>query len=500
MTNTLQYLDYEGLKYYDKKLKSQLGSLIPKDGKDGFSIYVLTEAQANDLVVKLNSVDGLDLDRSILADFLIALINGTTGYEQNDQAKIDAIKIAIATWAKDSSINGSFILDSILFGEDSSTTVYDLGSYQSLKGAAGAAGDLSDSYQEGKDIDIKDIDEDGKLNISVSTDRKFIVRKECGKLKPGDSIGASSSLMDILEAIMGGVINANIETRPNVTFTRSGSAGTSSTKNVEYGTEINCKITATPNLTSSYKEYKDDGETTQIVTVNEHKVATKTEIDESGVIVDEPKTYTATCTITSVTADGKNSDGTFTSLEITQTGATTASTTFTPYLYNFYKKGSLTTSTNEDDDIVIDRTKLTVGSKLVTAKANIDYGTLGSGTDNLLGDKSYFFVPAASTTTCPEGFKYKLLADDTTYYPQKNDKNRITGWYKLGKQDGSGKWLDLVVKIPDANGALRDYHVYKYKSATPFTNPAFLRFGCVANTTSEASNYVEYENSSAFFA
>ena len=35
MSNTLQYLDYEGLKYYDKKLKAQLSSLIPSDGKDG---------------------------------------------------------------------------------------------------------------------------------------------------------------------------------------------------------------------------------------------------------------------------------------------------------------------------------------------------------------------------------------------------------------------------------------------------------------------------------
>lgn len=357
--------------------------------------------------------------------------------------------------------------------------------------------------EEGKDIDIKDLDEDGKLNISVSTDRKFIVREKCGKLNPGDTIGASSSLMDILEAIMGGVINANIETYPSVTFTRSGSAGTSGSKNVEYGTEISCKITATPNLTSSYKQYQEDGETTETVTVDTHTVKSETEVDESGIIVDEEKTYTASCTINPVTVSGRNSDGTFTSLTIEQTGATEASTKFIPYLYNFYQKGSLTTSTNETGDIVIDRTKLTAGSKLVTAKANIDYGTytaVPTGIEGLLGNKSYFFVPAASTTTCPNGFKYKLIADDPKYYPENNATNRITGWYKLGVQDSSKNWSDLVVKIPDANGTLRDYHVYKYKSDTPYTNAAFLRFSCVANTTSEASGYVEYENSSAFFA
>ena len=32
MSNTLQYLDYEGLKYYDKKLKESLKEYMPKDG------------------------------------------------------------------------------------------------------------------------------------------------------------------------------------------------------------------------------------------------------------------------------------------------------------------------------------------------------------------------------------------------------------------------------------------------------------------------------------
>ena len=35
MSNTLQYLDYEGLKYYDKKLKESLKDYMPEDGVDG---------------------------------------------------------------------------------------------------------------------------------------------------------------------------------------------------------------------------------------------------------------------------------------------------------------------------------------------------------------------------------------------------------------------------------------------------------------------------------
>lgn len=352
--------------------------------------------------------------------------------------------------------------------------------------------------EDGDDIDIAD---DGTVNISLSND--FYVREKCGKLAVGDKIEAGLSLYQILDRIMGGVLKATVKTYPSATYT----ANPSSNQSVEYGTKKSCTITVTPNLNSSYTQYKTDGHTTEDITTT-HTVSKNIGVNESNVAINSVTTFKAECVINSVSVTAKNSDQSDETLTIYQSGDKERTITFTPYLYNFYIKGDLTTSTNEvpgdistndDGDIIISRTNLTKGSKLVTAKANIDYGAKNAGVSNLLGSKSYFFVPAATTTTCPEGFKYKLMADDSAYYPQNNQQFRIDGWYKLGVQDASNNWSDLVVKIKDAGDTLRDYHVYKYKADTQYTDPAFLRFSCVNSTISEASS-VTYQNSVDFFA
>lgn len=478
MSNELQYLDYEGLKYYDKKLKAQLSNLIPEDGKDGQDgqdgedgLTPVFRIQDNELQYRYTTEENDDTAWRTLGN-----VKGEDGSIGEDGT---SVTIETTEEVKDDSDNVIGI--KITFSDGNEITINHGKDGEDI---------LSSSISDGDDIDIAD---DGTVNISLSND--FYVREKCGKLAVGDKLEAGLSLYQILDRIMGGVLKATVKTQPSATYT----ASPSSNQSVEYGTKKSCTITVTPNTNGSYTQYKTDGHTTEDITTT-HTVSKNIGVSESDVTINSSTTFKAECVIDSVSVTAKNSDQSDETLTISQKGDKEKTITFTPYLYNFYIKGNLTTSTNDSGDIVIDRTKLTVGNKLVTAKANIDYGTFGSGTANLLGDKSYFFVPAASTTTCPSGFKYKLLADDTTYYPQRNDKVRISGWYKLGKQDTSKIWSDLVVKIVDAGGTLRDYHVYKYKSATPFTNPAFLRFGCVSNTTPEASDYVEYENSSAFFA
>lgn len=477
MTNTLQYLDYEGLKYYDKKLKSQLGSLIPKDGKDGFSIYVLTESQANDLVVKLNSVEGLVLDRSVLADFLVSLINGTTGYEQNDQAKIDAIKIAIATWAKDSSINGSFILDSILFGEDSSTTDYDLGSYQSLKGEAGAAGDLSDAYEEGSDIVIKDTDSNSIKNISVGLSKDFTVVKGLGQYTQGQRISKGTSLYEIVEKLLGGKLIAEIKSKPSATYNYSPTANTQ----YEVGTTVNASITVTPKDTGSYTEY--EGTTTKTVTTT-HNVSKNIPASFNGSLTATQKLQ-AECVIDSVTVNAKNSDDTTTSLTISQSGSTKSSQiVLTPLMKMFIYKGALSITSNGE----IDRSILIV-EDLVKAGSKITYTNSKGLLDNGF---VYFFVPAtgALTESCAADKKWRLYADTSADNGPKDKSGApITGFEKL-TSDGTANGTPVIVKIKDASETLRNYHVYRFKTDASVglgSTEVNLQFDYVSTSTAETS-------------
>lgn len=500
MSNTLQYLDYEGLKYYDYKLREKLSSLIPEDGKDGLT--PVFRIQDNELQYRYTTEENDDTAWRTLGN-----VKGADGATGADGADGTSVTIESTEEVKDESDNVIGI--KVTFSDGKEITIN-----HGKDGADGA---------DGEDGDV--------LNMQLGQEIKTNV--VCGALGIGQTLGANLTLADIVKKLTTKVYEPSTKEPPKATLTM-----TDQSTKVEIGT------TLTPTLTPSFTDGKFNSYAAGATTPSEMNAGcsvTDYKISRSSIVGEEENTtdifdsakveggftklsshndsnsykigeetiqYTTEISHTASTVSPTNSNGEKVTTVKYSNGSKTAKTsTISSALYNFHVKGDVTKSKNDNNDIVITRSSLVAGNLVfVNSKneANIDYGKYTSagpnGTLNLLGDKSYFFVPAEVKTSCPNGYKYKLLADDTTYYPQNNSKNAITGWYKLGQQDSNEKWSDLVVKIPDANGTLRDYHVYKFKSDTPYTDAAFLRFSCVSNTKSEASGQVEYQNSSDFFA
>ena len=503
MSNTFQYLDYDGLRYYDRKLKESLKDYMPKDGVDG--------VDGQDGLTPTIGLDGYWYIGDKKTEYKAAGKDGVDGAPGQDGQ--DGTSITITSNSK----------------VDGVTTV---------------------TFSDGNTIKINDAD-DADLQLT----EKIVTNVACGALDSGQTLKAGLSLTDIVKLLTTTVYRPSKGSNPSATLTMKNQSGSNYASVVEIGTTI--RPILTPRFNDGTFNTYDKGTTVsrsmnagcvaKDYTISRNSIVGKTttstkifdysdpedptpDFGEESKYTDSHKigaesiSYTIKIDYAESTNHPTNSNGEQdTSLKYAGgsadngTAASTTTSTISVGLYNFHKKGNLTVNDgdiiNANGDIEVARTKtitendttttiqnLTNGN-LVINSANIDYGvytTIPTGVSNLLGDKSYFFVPATGTVSCPSNKKYKLMADDEKYYPQNNATNRITGWYKLGVQDGSGNWSDLVVKIKDAGSTLRDYHVYKYKADTPYTDPAFLRFSCVSKTTSEASS-VNYQNKDDFF-
>lgn len=100
-------------------------------GVTGVGVFSLTNDQKNSLVNTINEVNpGLDVTINVLGEFLIECVKDST-------IQTTEVTQAINKWASLNSINGSFIIDSILFTKDKDGI---LTNYCELKGIQGKTG------------------------------------------------------------------------------------------------------------------------------------------------------------------------------------------------------------------------------------------------------------------------------------------------------------------------------------------------------------------------
>lgn len=458
MSNTLQYLDYEGLKYYDKKLKAQLSSLIPSDGQDGQDGQdgLTPEFRINDNQLQYRYTgEGDDAWRDLGN---VKGADGTIG--------ADGTSVTITSTNK---VDG---VTTITFSDGSTITIND-----GIDGAPGKDGNLSDSYEQGADIIISDTDDNSKMNISVGLSKDFTVVKGLGQYTQGQTIKAGTSLYEIVEKLLGGKLTAAIKTRPSASYTYS------PTSNSEYevGTTVSASITVTPTAKGSYTEY--EGTTAKTVTTD-HTVTRNDAASFDGSLT-ATQTLQAFCTIDSVTVAGKNSDDTTTSLTISQSGSTSSSKiSLTPLMKMFIHKGNLSLTSNGE----IDRTVLTEQS-LIKAGSTIKYTNSKGLLDN---GYVYFFVPAsgALTESCAADKKWRLYADTSADNGPKDKSGApITGFEKL-TTTGTSTGTPVIVKIKDASETLRNYHVYRFKTDASVglgSTEVNLQFDYVSTSTAETS-------------
>ena len=438
MSNTLQYLDYEGLKYYDKKLKENLKSYMPEDGvdgKDGLTPHIGDNG---------NWWIG-ETDTNIPATGA----TGATGVDGKD---------GLTPYIGD---NGNWWIGTTDTGVK----------------AAGKDGDLSDSYEQGADIIISDTDSNNKMNISVGLSQPFTVVKGLGQYTQGQTIPAGTTLYQIVEKLLGGKLLAAVKSQPSATYTYS----PTSSKEYEVGTTVDTSITVTPNAKGSYTEY--EGTTAKTVTTS-HNVSKNDAAAFNGSLT-TTQTLQAFCTIDSVTVAGKNSDNTTTSLTISQSGSTSSSKiVLTPRMKMFIHKGNLSITSNGE----IVRSTLTE-QDLVKAGTTIKYTNSKGLLDN---GYVYFFVPAtgALTESCAVDKKWRLYADTSADNGPKDKSGApITGFEKL-TSDGTANGTPVIVKIKDASETLRNYHVYRFKTDASVglgSTEVNLQFDYVSTSTAETS-------------
>lgn len=213
MGNTLQYLDYEGLKYYDRKLKEQLKNLIPEDGKDGqdgqdgqtpeFKIendilYYRYIGEGEEKWVDLGNVKGAD--GSIGADGTSVTIESTEDVK-DDADNVIGIKINFS--------DGKEII--INHGKD---------------GADGEDGDVL-NMQLGEEI---------KTNVA------------CGALGIGQTLTKDMTLAQIVKLLTTKVYEPSTKKGPSATLNMTYKNVTNQDTTVEVGTTI------TPVLTPRFND------------------------------------------------------------------------------------------------------------------------------------------------------------------------------------------------------------------------------------------------------
>lgn len=432
MSDLKQFLDWEGLKYYDEKIKDFIGDRTCSIGEDGYW-YIGGEK----------------------TEYMAAGQDGNDGQ--------DGTSVTITSTNKENGVT------TVTFSDGSTININD--------GAAGVDGDLTDAYEQGADIVIEDIDGDGKKNIKVGLSKDFTVVKGLGQYTQGQTIPAGTTLYEIVEKLLGGKLLAAITGQPSASYSYSPTAS----KEYEVGETVSASITVTPKANGSYTEY--EGTTAKTVTTT-HTVSKNVPASFEGSLI-TTQTLQANCTINSQTVTAKNSDGTTTSLTISQTGSKTSNKiVLTPLMKMFIYKGSLSIPS----DYEIDRDILTA-QNLIKANSTIKYTNSKGLLDNAY---VYFFVPAsgALAESCATDKKWRLFADTSDDNGPKDKSGApITGFEKL-TADGTAAGAPVIVKIKDASEALRDYHVYRFKTDVSTglgSTEVNLQFDYVSTSTAETT-------------
>ena len=463
MSNTLQYLDYEGLKYYDKKLKESLKDYMPEDGVDG-----------KDGLTPTIGSDGYWYIGDKKTEYKAAGKDGVDGAPGKDGAPgqdgkdgVNGRDGASITITSTNKVDG---VTTVTFSDGSTININD-----GAAGKDGVDGDLSDAYEQGADIVIADTDSNGKKNIKVGLSKDFTVVKGLGQYTQGQRIPAGTTLYEIVEKLLGGKLIAAIKSQPSATYSYSPTYS----KEYEVGTTVNASITVTPKATGSYTKYNG---TTASTSTTTHNVSKNVPASFNGSLTTTQKLQ-AECVIDSVTVDAKNSDDTTTSLTISQSGSTKSSQiVLTPLMKMFIHKGALSITANGE----IDRDILTA-QNLVKAGSTITYTNSKGLLDN---GYVYFFVPAsgALTESCAADKKWRLFADTSKDNgPKDSSKAPITGFEKL-TTTGTSAGTPVIVKIKDASETLRDYHVYRFVTGVSTglgATEVNLQFDYVSTSTAE---------------
>ena len=255
MSNTLQYLDYEGLKYYDKKLKESLKDYMPKDGVDG--------VDGQDGLTPTIGSDGYWYIGDEKTEYKAAGKDGVDGAPgQDGQDGKDGVDGQDGTSITITSTNKVDGVTTVTFSDGSTININD-----GAAGKDGVDGDLSDAYEQGADIVIEDTDKNGKKNIKVGLSQDFTVVKGLGQYTQGQTIKAGTTLYEIVEKLLGGKLLAAVKSQPSATYSYS----PSSSKEYEVGTIVNASITVTPKANGSYTEYNGTTASTPTTTHNVSK-------------------------------------------------------------------------------------------------------------------------------------------------------------------------------------------------------------------------------------
>lgn len=188
MSNTLQYLDYEGLKYYDKKLKESLKDYMPEDGVDG-----------KDGLTPTIGSDGYWYIGDKKTDYKAAGKDGVDGAPGQDGASV--------TITSNSKVDGV-------------TTV---------------------KFSDGNTIEINDGEDADGADLQLGEEIKTNV--VCGALGKGVTLGANLTLADIVKLLTTTVYKPSTKNAPSASLTMKNQLGNNYASVVEIGTTINPILT-----------------------------------------------------------------------------------------------------------------------------------------------------------------------------------------------------------------------------------------------------------------
>lgn len=330
MGNNLQYLDYEGLKYYDKKLKSQLKNLIPENGKDG-----------------QDGEDGLTPEFRIQDDKLQYRYLG-----QDDDAWVDL-----------GNVKGA---DGTIGADGTSVTIT---SIEDVKDDADNVIGIKVNFSDGKDITINhgkdgaDGEDGDVLNMQLGEEIKTNVA--CGALGIGRTLTKEMTLAQIVKLLTTKVYEPSTKKEPYATLTMTGQ-----NTPVEVGTTITPTLTPkfTDGLFNSYAAGATSPKdlnagcpvTNYTISRGNTEIASGTTLEaftDSYEIKEETVTYKTTINYGDSTVSPTNSNGDTVTTVKYSNGSKSANSSSVTGKYQYYAGFGNTEPTTEEIRTTLNGTK-----------------------------------------------------------------------------------------------------------------------------------------------
>lgn len=327
MSDLKQFLDWEGLKHYDGKIKGYINSIIPtvKDGEDGedgkTAIFKLEDGNL------YYSID----DGSTWNE--LGNVKGTDGVNgQDGEDGQDGTSVTIVSTNKENGVT------TITFSDGNIITIND-----------GTDG------QDGEDGDV--------LNLQLGEEIKTNVA--CGALGIGQTLGADLTLADIVKKLTTKVYEPSKGNTPKATLTM-----TNQDTIVEVGTTIT--PTLTPKFTDgTFKTYGEGATTTTnmnagcpvkdyTISRGETQVASGTTLEaftDSYPISEESVTYSTTINYDASTKYPQDSNGDEDTTVIWNAGSTSGNATTISGKYQYYTGCSNVDPTADDIRVALNDTK-----------------------------------------------------------------------------------------------------------------------------------------------